>query len=290
MLNWLIRQTLKLKSGEKGTMGIETPVPELFVFHSETDLRDVSQLQESGICLILQGRKDVRVGDQHYRYQAGEFVCYTVDLPIMTEYLTDNGGYLDLRLFFDLPLMREIIDELNRQNFSFAPASQQKIVSTASPELIRAFEMLISLTENSQDLPIMLPLIKKAIYFYLLTGEQGGTLRQIALQNSNSQRIVETVGWLKEHYNESFDIEQLAAASSMSISGFYAQFRRLTGMSPLQYQKNLRLTKANALLKLGQKNISEIAFEIGYDSLPQFSREYKRYFGHSPRSDLSRAG
>ena len=243
-------------------------------------------MQESGVYLILKGCKDVRVGNQRYQYHAGEFVCYTVDLPIMTEYHTADGCYLDLRLFFDLDLMREIIDELHAQNFAFPPASKQNVVSLASPELVRAFELLMSLTQRLQDLPILLPLAKKAIYYYLLTSEQGGTLRQIALQNSNGQRIVQAVEWLKQHYNETFDIEELAKRSNMSVSGFYAQFKQMTGMSPLQYQKNLRLTKAQSLIKAGNTSISTAAFETGYDSLPQFSREYKRYFGHSPRKDL----
>lgn len=286
MLSTLIRQTEPLIAGKKATMGYETPIANLFVFHSEQDLKDVSQLQTSGICLILEGRKDVRVGNQRYQYSAGEFVCYTVDLPIMTEYHTENGRYLDLRLFFDLNLMREIIDELHTEQFIFPPASQQKVVSLASPELIRAFELLMSLTEHVQDLPILLPVAKRAIYYYLLTGEQGGTLRQIALQNSNGQRIAQAVDYLKQNYNRTFDIHWLASESGMSVSGFYAQFRQMTGMSPLQYQKNLRLTKAQALIKAGQHSISTAAFETGYDSLPQFSREYKRYFGYSPREDL----
>ena len=147
MLTALINQTLPLISGKKAELGVKTSISELFVFHSEQDLRDVSQLQESGVCLILKGCKDVRVGNQRYQYHAGEFVCYTVDLPIMTEYHTADGCYLDLRLFFDLDLMREIIDELHAQNFAFPPASKQNVVSLASPELVRAFELLMSLTQ-----------------------------------------------------------------------------------------------------------------------------------------------
>lgn len=286
MLEKLIQQCLANLSVEQAEMGLKTPINELFLYHTETDLQDVIQLQQSGICLILQGSKKNKVGDQYYNYQAGEFVCYSVELPIMTEYQTENGAYLDLRMAFDLPLMREIIDELNAQNYVFPPASQQKLVSVASPELIRAFELLLSLTQHLQDLPVMLPLAKKAIYYYLLTSEQGGMLRQIAMQNSNNQRIAQAVEWLKNHYNETFEIDKLAQQSGMSTSGFYAQFRQITGTSPLQYQKNLRLTKAHSLIKSGTKNISEVAFETGYDSLPQFSREYKRYFGWTPREDL----
>ncbi|MDG2956102.1 AraC family transcriptional regulator [Bisgaard Taxon 10/6] len=286
MLATLIRRALSQSRSNEVELGMPTAIPELFIFHTTEDRHIVNQLQQSGICLILQGSKEVKVGNQRYQYQAGEFVCYTVDLPIITQYQANNGDYLDIRLFFDLPLMREIIDELHRQNFKFSPASKHKLVSTVSPELIRAFEWLMTLTERKQDIPVMLPIAKKAIYYYLLTGEQGGTLREIALQYGNGQRIAKAVEWLKNHYSEPFDPAWLAMEIGMSTSGFYAQFRQMTGISPLQYQKNLRLTQANSLIKSGSKNISEAAFAVGYDSLSQFSREYKRYFGHTARQDL----
>lgn len=260
-----------------------TAIPNLFIFHLEKGGEDITYLQESGVCLILQGSKSVRTGGQHYRYAAGEFVCYTVDIPIVSQYHTpDKQPYIDLRLVFDLPLMREVIDDLNRQNFCFPPARKQKIVSPISTNLARCFEHLLALLDTPQDIPIMLPWVKKAIYYYLLKSEQGSILWQLALQDSNTARIASSIDWLKRHYAETVNMERLAAQTGMSVSGFYTHFRNQTGISPLQYQKNLRLIEAKRLIKQNKWKITEIAYQVGYESPSQFGREYKRQFGYPP--------
>ena len=289
ILQKLCAKARQLAQGSRSAMGYATPISDLFVFCTQRELRDVSQLQQSGICLILKGHKDSRIGCERYQYQRAEYACYNVDLPIITEYCLEQGEYLDLRLFFDLPLMRQMIDELQQSGFQFAPVARQKGAAAASEELLQAFSILLSLADKPQTSKILQNLAKKAIYYYLLLGPQGGTLRQMALQNSNCERINRAAQWIVDNYQKPLHMPDLAVLSGMSESGFYAHFRKMSGMSPLQYQKNLRLTQAQHLIKQGGNSISSAAFAVGYDNLAQFSREYKRYFGHTPRSELQQA-
>lgn len=285
-LTFLLNQSLKHLSENSVENQHPTKIGELFIFYLENGGENITHLQESGICLILQGSKSVQVGEQHYRYAEGEFVCYTVDMPIISKFhCIDKKPYVDLRLVFDLPLMREVIDELNQQNFQFAPTQKQKVISPISTNIERCFAHLLSLLDTPQDIPIMLPWVKKAIYYYLLTGEQGGILRQLALLDSNTARIAGSIDWLKQHYAETVNMEWLASQTGMSISGFYSHFRQLTGVSPLQYQKTLRLTEAKRLIKQNNRKITEIAYQVGYESPSQFGREYRRQFGYAPSQE-----
>ena len=148
-----------------------------------------------------------------------------------------------------------------------------------------SFERLIGLLHYPNDIYFLAPLVLQEIYYRLLNAEQGEKLRQLVTNGSHTHQISQATDWLKRHLNETVVIEELALKVGMSESGFYQHFKALTGFSPLQYQKSLRLMEARRLIRLGDKQVSQIALDVGYESPSQFSREYKRFFNVSPSQD-----
>ena len=152
--------------------------------------------------------------------------------------------------------------------------------------LLAAFQRLVDLLDEPTDIPVLAPMIEREIYYRLL-GEQGTRLRQIASAGSQSQQIARAIGWLKRHLSQPLRIDTLAVQANMSTSTFYHHFRQVTAMSPLQYQKRLRLNEARRLMLTGDHNTATAAFKVGYESPSQFSREYRRLFGAPPVRDIS---
>lgn len=150
-----------------------------------------------------------------------------------------------------------------------------------------AFERLIGLLNYPNNIEFLSSLIHQEIYYRLLSGQQGDKLRQLVTNGSHTHRIAQAIDWLKLHLDEPVVIADLASRCGMSVSGFHQHFKEITQLSPLQYQKNLRLMEARRLVKMNDLQISQIAMQVGYESPSQFSREYKRLFGISPNSDLN---
>ena len=149
--------------------------------------------------------------------------------------------------------------------------------------LKNAVERLLLLHETPIDIPFLAPLIQQEIYYRLLTGGQGGKLKAMASIGSHTQKIAQATDYLQRHFAEAVTVEELADLCGMSVSGFHSHFKKITSLSPLQYQKSLRLTEARRLIAQESCNIAEAAYQVGYESPSQFSREYKRYFGHAPK-------
>jgi transcriptional regulator GlxA family with amidase domain len=153
--------------------------------------------------------------------------------------------------------------------------------------LLNSFKRLVDLLDTPDDIPILAPLIKREICYRLLVGEEGGYLRQIAASGSLSRQIAQAIAWLRKNYSQPLRIEELATLVNMSKSAFHHHFRELTAMSPLQYQKALRLNEARRLMLTERADASTAAFNVGYESTSQFSREYSRHFGAPPLRDIS---
>lgn len=159
-------------------------------------------------------------------------------------------------------------------------------VGVVNSELNDAFIRLIKLLDTPQDIPILSPLIIKEIFYRLLMSLQGDRLKRIVAAGTTGHRIVKAIEWLKTNFAKPFSIEELASTMGMSASSFHQHFRDITSMSPLQYQKRMRLTEARRLLMTEEYDISSTSMQVGYESLSQFSREYKRFFGVSPSVDI----
>jgi transcriptional regulator GlxA family with amidase domain len=192
-----------------------------------------------------------------------------------------------MRLTFDMRVVAQLMADSQLP----APRSQQSgrgmATGEVTPELVNAFLRLINLLNNEQDIPILAPVIQREIIYRLLTGDQGARLRQIAAAGSQSQQIARAIEWLKGNFAEQLRIDDLAEKASMSTSTFHHHFRSMTALSPLQYQKQLRLQEARRLMLADRLDAASAAFQVGYESPSQFSREYSRQFGAPPLRDIS---
>ncbi len=237
---------------------------------------------EPSICLTVEGKKIVTLGSEQYVYDNSNFLISSLDLPITTQVL--EAPYNGLLFKIDLQLASELMAEIDFTLFASKPAGRGMGVSKMTPELIEAFNRLLSLADNPRDIPILSPLIQKEILYRLLTGEQGYQLWQ--LTGKQSRQIACAIDWIRDNYIIPLPIKDLAARSSMSVSNFYKHFRNCTAMSPLQFQKKLRLLEARWLLLSENFDVATSAYRVGYESPSQFSREYKQFFGSAPRDDI----
>lgn len=266
----------------------ETAIKTLTIRRCEEPTELASYIHEPSICLIAQGAKRVFLGDEVYEYDAHHYLIASVNLPIVAQVFdaSKERPYLSLKLDLD---QREISRMMLDSNL---PVPQKKqsdrgmAVSEISLPLLNSFHRLIDLLGSPEDIPILAPLFQKEILYRLLTGEQGRRLRQIASIGSHSQSIANAIEWLKNNFMEPLKVSELAAHVSMSTSTFHHHFRSITAMSPLQFQKWLRLHEARRLMFAEQTDAATAAFNVGYESPSQFSREYSRLFGAPPLRDI----
>jgi AraC-like DNA-binding protein len=244
------------------------------------------------LALIAQGSKRIALGDRVYDYRAGQYLVASVDLPI-TGHFTDASREQPA-LGFGLVLHPATIAELLLQAApgdlpplpGTAPSSM--VVSDAPGELLDAVIRLLRLLDQPRGSAVLASLIKREILWRLIIGEQGAVVRQLGLADSSLSHIARAVQWIREHYAQSFRVEDVAQLSAMSVSAFYRNFQAVTAMSPIQFQKQIRLQQARLLLARNPSDITGVGLRVGYESPSQFSREYRRQFGASPSQDAGR--
>ncbi len=266
-----------------------TVVPGLSLFRREEPTGPISGMYEPSICLVAQGAKRVLLGDDSYVYDPHHYLITSVHLPTVVQIIeaSREKPYLGLRLKLDL---REI-SQLMVDSHLPPPRAQQSSRGMATGEvtlpLLTAFQRLIELLTEQQDIPILAPIIQREIIYRLLVGDQGTRLRQIASAGSQGHQMARVIDWLKDNFTQSIRIEDLARQVNMSVSTFHHHFRSLTAMSPLQFQKLLRLNEARRLMLVEPLDATTAAFQVGYESTSQFSREYSRLFGAPPLRDIT---
>ena len=254
----------------------------------EAPTQTTSYMHEPSICLIAQGAKRVLLGEETYAYDAQHFLLASVDLPIVAQITeaSPETPYLGLKLKLD---PREIA-QLMADSSLPPPRAQQEsrgmAVGELSESLLCTFLRLLDLLDEPENIPILAPLIQREILYRLLVGEQGPRLRQIGAAGCRSHQIARAIDWLKANFSQPLRIDDLATRVRMSTSAFHHHFRALTAMSPLQYQKWLRLHEARKLMLTEQLDAANAAFQVGYESPSQFSREYSRLFGAPPLRDI----
>jgi AraC-like DNA-binding protein len=231
----------------------------------------------------------VRLGDDTYVFDAHHFLITAVDLPTVVQILqaSREQPYLSLLVQLDPREMAQLLADRQLPPPPAQPASRGMATGAVTGPLLSACQRLLDLLAAPQDIPILAPLIQREIIYRLLVGEQGARLRQIAAAGSPSQQIAQAIAWLKRHYTRPLRIEDLAAQVHMSPSTFHHHFRALTAMSPLQYQKWLRLHEARRLMLTERLDATTAALQVGYASPSQFSREYRRVFGAPPLRDIT---
>ena len=266
-----------------------TAIPGLSLFRRDEPTGPISGMYEPSICLVAQGAKRVLLGDDTFVYDTAHYLITSVHLPTVVQIIeaSREKPYLGLKLKLD---QREILQLMVDSNLP-QPRAQQSSRGMATGEvtlpLLTAFQRLIDLLAEQQDIPILAPVIQREVIYRLLVGDQGERLRQIASAGSQSHQIARAIDWLKGNFSQPLRIDDLATQVNMSTSTFHHHFRTLTAMSPLQYQKTLRLNEARRLMLTERLDAATAAFQVGYESPSQFSREYSRLFGAPPLRDIT---
>ena len=241
-----------------------------------------------GIC--AQGQKELLLGDgKVYSYGPGHYMVAPVELPTSVHILgaTPDRPYLGLRLEFNLANVRSLIEDARLRAPSNGGSERGIYVSPVTPLLLDAVLRLVRLLQSPLEIPVLAPMIEREILFRLLLDKGSVILHRMAEADSQPQRIAHAIVWLRKHFREAFRIDDLARLAGMSTSGFHQWFRNITGMSPLQYQKQLRLQEARSILRNERKDVGTVSRRVGYESCSQFSREYSRLFGNPPVREIS---
>ena len=267
---------------------LDTPIQGLTLHRWETPTEPTSYMLAPSICLIGQGRKRLFLGEDSYVYDAHRFLITSVDLPVVTQIIEADRQkpYLGLTMELDLRVIAQLMLDNNIAS-SHLPRDRLGIaVSEVSRPLLDAFNRLLDLLGQPNDIPALAPLIKQEIFYRLMTGEQGPRLRQITAIGNHGYKIARAIDWLKGNFSKPVKVEELARKSGLSVSAFHNHFRSMTAMSPLQFQKRMRLNEARRLMLTEHIDASRAAYEVGYESPSQFSREYSRLFGAPPMRDI----
>lgn len=267
---------------------LTTEISELSIYNYEEPTEPITFMYEPSVCVAIQGAKRVSLGEDVYVYDAQHYLITSVDLPVVYQVIEASKAkpYLGLVLKLDLKAVSQMMVDCSLPSPNLRKASRGIAVSKVSVPLLNAFQRLIDLLDTPEDIPILSPLIQREILYRLLVGDQGQRLRQIAIAGSHSHQIARAINWLKENYTKPIRVQYLAAISGMSTSTFHHHFRALTAMSPLQYQKWMRLHEARRLMLTDNMDAATAAFEVGYESPSQFNREYSRLFGAPPLRDI----
>lgn len=266
-----------------------TRLPRVTVIRSTLPTEPIHAVYRPALCIIAQGRKQVMIGDTVHVYDPAKYLVVTVDMPIVGQVLeaSADAPYLCFMLDLDPAAIGALMLETKlTQTESTSPGPALSLTSV-TPPVIDAAVRLLRLLATPADIPVLAPLAEREILYRLLVGDQTSRLRQIAFAESKLQQINRAIGWIKHNFREPFSIEALAAEARMSASALHEHFKTVTSMSPLQYQKQLRLQEARRLILLQSLDAAMAGHTVGYDSPSQFSREYKRLFGAPPARDIA---
>ncbi|MBC8138185.1 MAG: AraC family transcriptional regulator [Fibrella sp.] len=267
-----------------------TAIDPLCLYRSSIPTAAIHGVYEPSLCVIAQGRKIVMLAEESYIYAPAQYLLASVDLHIVGQVIeaTPQAPYLSLKIDLDPAEISALVMESGMSAASAsAPATRGISVNRIDPGLLDAVIRLLRLLEIPCDIPVLKPLIMREILYRLLMGEQSTHLRRIASGNSETQRVAQAIRWLKQHYADPIRIEDVARVACMSPSGLFHHFKAVTAMSPLQYQKQLRLQEARRLMLGEALDATTAGYRVGYESPSQFSREYSRLFGAPPRRDIA---
>lgn len=273
-----------------------TAITRVHLIRSSRPTEPLHALHQPALCIVAQGRKQVMLGETVYVYDRSQYLVVSVDLPIVGQILEADATrpYLCLRLDLDPAMLATLLMEIgsmepkSRNGGSDQPPGSGLALSVVTPELLDAANRLLRLLTTPRDIPILAPMVEREILYRLLSSEQAARLRQIARADSKLHQISRAISWIKRHYTEPFSIEAVAAEARMSPSALHYHFKAVTTMSPLQYQKQLRLQGARRMILSQAVDAATAGYRVGYESPSQFSREYSRLFGAPPMRDIAR--
>jgi len=271
-----------MRAGNKWT---DVGVPRVAIVCAEAC---ADQVYQPMLHFVLQGSKALSIGNRMSDFRAGTYFIVPVDVPATGQIRPCGPGlpYLAISLTLDPEVIAGLIVDADAKQEQANPVDFSAV--PAPPEMIDAWLRMMRLTDRPREIPTLAPMIEREILFRALQGPLGALLREIARPVGRLVQIRRATHWIRDHYTESFQVEQLAALADMSVPSLYRHFRAVTAMTPIQYQKRLRLLRARWLMLFEPRDAASIAFAVGYESASQFTREYARMFGLPPVRDAER--
>lgn len=292
----MCRQLAGLVSARTIDEGLyETDIPGLNLFRADAPTSCLSTVYEPSLCVIAQGREIVQLGEREIVYDALSYMVSSVDLPV-NKFVLDASPehpFLAVKINIDPADVAEVVMQLGDAPRAGEPSNSSDsgcgmCVAKVDLGIIDAMTRLVRLLESPADIPVLAPLVQREIIYRALVGELGPRMRDFAAADSQSNRIFQVISVLKDRFAEPLRVRQLAEDVNMSESALYHSFKQATCMSPLQFQKKLRLHEARLLMLKEGLEASTASYRVGYESPSQFSREYSRMFGAPPRSDIAK--
>lgn len=263
----------------------ETSIPGLKLYRSEICINRRPVVYHPAICLVAQGQKKMHYGDVTCSYDSDNYLINSLTIPVEAEVLdaSDDAPYLGLSLQIDSYLIGQLLIDMD-QAFAVNDANNEVAVSTQVTEhLNNCLIRLLDCLENEMDRKVLAPTLKREIFYEVLKGSNGDILRNCVANHAGSNKIAPVIQFIEDNFHTPLDVETIAKFAGMSPSTLHDRFKQITSMSPMQFVKSLRLHKAHSLLLSGNP-ASEASYQVGYNSPSQFSREFKRFFGDSPRN------
>jgi AraC-like DNA-binding protein len=268
--------------------GYGTDVPGLHVARITCPIPPTAHLADASVCVCIRSSRQLKVGGSVYTQAEDQYLLNALSVPtiIAIEEASVDNPYIALRVDLDLDLARQVMAEIDVGGGDIAPTNPRPSFGAVDHDFLDAVARLVRLIEAPQDKHFLSGLIHREILYRLLSGPNGLKLRQIVRLGSQGNRVAKAVTWLRTHFQERLKIEQLAAVAGMGVSTLHRHFHELTGMSPIQYQKQLRLHDARRQMLENDLDVGSAALAVGYESSTQFIREYRRLFGEPPLRDV----
>lgn len=280
-----LAQRIKRAVPEDGAIA---PHPGLHLFRFSAPTKPVHVVHEPTFCVIAQGSKVILVGDKRYRYDPAHYLLTSVGLPVVAQVIEASADqpYLGLRLDLEPSLISSVMMEAARPSSHGDANVNAMDVSQLDEGLLDAVVRLVRLLDSPAEFRVLAPLVTREIIYRLLIGEQGDRLRQLVVLGSHTHRIGRAIELLRKNFDQPLRIENMARELGMSVSSFHHHFKAVTAMSPLQFQKKLRLHEARRLMLGEDLDAARAGFRVGYEDASHFSRDYKRLFGEPPLRDV----
>jgi AraC-like DNA-binding protein len=267
---------------------LSTDVPGLLLSRRTAPTAPTSATYEPSLAVVAQGRKQADLGGTTFIFDESRYLLTSLDLPVICNVIEASAEvpYLCFVLKLEMPVVRELLTREEIQTPALGPESPAMATGETTAELLDACCRLVDLLDAPQDIPFLSGLIQHEIIYRILRGPEGARLRAIATLGDQSHRTAKAIAWVRTNYAKPLRVEDLAKIAGMGVSTLHHHFRALTAMSPLQYQKQLRLHAARERMLMDGLDAASVAFEVGYESASQFNREYRRFFGQPPMRDI----
>ena len=268
----------------------ETAVEGLFLTRCSTTEVPRNSLQTAVFCVVAQGAKSILLNEKHFFYDRNKYLLVSLDLPLVgqIEEATVAKPFLGMSLVLDFEEVGSLMRETALPHESAPPLRPALMIGSMDDDLLDAVIRLTALLKKPDQIAVLAPLVRREIFYKLLLSEQGGLLRRMTADGGKIQRVASGLAWLRRNVARPIRMEELAREMRMSPSGMHSWFRAVTSMSPLQYQKQLRLQEARRMLFSDALDAATVSRQVGYESPSQFSREYRRFFGSPPMRDIER--